>query len=123
MLSLDVDTRFQPPSTGVVEVRQLDVTTEPIGADEFDLVHARAVLQHLAQREAVLDAMIAAAKPGGWIVVSDVDWIQFDAQRVPEPFATLSRTLRELSTQPARLRRHLGPDARRRVHDARPRAT
>jgi hypothetical protein len=42
-------------------------------------------------------AMIAAAKPGGWIVVSDVDWIQFDAQPVPEPFATLSRTLRELS--------------------------
>ncbi len=56
-----------------------------------------ALLQHLAQREAVLDAMIAAAKPGGWVVVSDVDWIQFDAQPVPEPFATLSRTLRELS--------------------------
>ena len=32
-------------------------------------MHARGVLQHLAQREAVLDAMIAAAKPGGWIVV------------------------------------------------------
>ena len=29
-------------------------------ADEFDLVHSRAVLQHLAQREAVLDSMIAA---------------------------------------------------------------
>ena len=98
VLSLDVDTRFQPPSAGVIDVRRLDVTTDPIGADEFDLVHARALLQHLAQREAVLDAMIAAAKPGGWIVVSDVDWIQFDAQPVPEPFATLSRTLRELST-------------------------
>ena len=97
VLSLDVDTRFQPPSSGVVEVRQVDVTTDPVGFDEFDLVHARALLQHLAQREAVLDAMIAAAKPGGWVVVSDVDWIQFDAQRVPEPFATLSRTLRELS--------------------------
>ena len=69
-----------------------------VGAREFDLVHARALLQHLAERETVLDAMIAAAKPGGWIVVSDVDWIQFDAQCVPEPFATLSRTLRELST-------------------------
>ena len=57
------------------------------------------MLQHLAQREAVLDAMIEAAKPGGWIVVGDVDWIQFDAQIVPEPFATLSRTLRDLSVQ------------------------
>jgi ubiquinone/menaquinone biosynthesis C-methylase UbiE len=97
VVSVDVDTRFQPPSAGVIEVRRLDVTCDPIGQDEFDVVHARGVLQHLAQREAVLDAMIAAAKPGGWIVVGDVDWVQFDAQFVPEPFATLSRTLRDLS--------------------------
>jgi ubiquinone/menaquinone biosynthesis C-methylase UbiE len=98
VLSLDVDTRFQPASAGVVEVRAIDVTSEPIGENEFDLVHARALLQHLAQREAVLDAMVAAAKPGGWIVVSDIDWIQYDAQPVPEPFATLSRILRDLSS-------------------------
>jgi len=97
VLSVDVDTRFQEPSYGVVEVRTLDVTSEPLGKGEFDVVHARALLQHVAQREAVLDAMIAAAKPGGWIVVSDSDWIQFDAQPVPEPFATLSSTLRTLS--------------------------
>jgi ubiquinone/menaquinone biosynthesis C-methylase UbiE len=99
VLSLDVDTRFQPPSAGVIEVRTLDVTCEPIGDDEFDVVHARAVLQHLASREAVLDAMIAAVKPGGWVVVSDADWIQYDAQPQPEPFGTLSRVLRELSTK------------------------
>jgi ubiquinone/menaquinone biosynthesis C-methylase UbiE len=97
IVSIDVDTRFQPPSAGVVEVRNLDVTCDPIGDEVFDLVHARAVLQHLVQREAVLDKMIAAAKPGGWIVVSDVDWIQYDAQPVPEPFATLSNILRQLS--------------------------
>ncbi len=98
VVSLDVDTRFQPPSAGVIEVRTLDVTRDPIGDDEFDVVHARAVLQHLASREAVLDAMIAAVKPGGWVVVSDADWIQYDAQPVPEPFGTLSRVLRELSS-------------------------
>ncbi len=98
VLSVDVDTRFQDPSGGVVEVRTLDITAEPIGVDEFDVVHARGVLQHIAQREAVLDAMIAAAKPGGWVVVTDIDWIQFDEQPVPEPFATLSDTLRSLST-------------------------
>lgn len=97
IVSIDVDTRFQPPSSGIVEVRQADVTSEPIGEAAFDLVHARGVLQHVEQREAVLDAMVGAAKPGGWVVVTDVDWIQFDAQPVPEPFATLSRTLRDLS--------------------------
>ena len=85
--------------------------SEPIGDDEFDVVHARGVLQHLAQREAVLDAMIAAAKPGGWIVVGDVDWIQFDAQPVPEPFATLSRDPARAQRAAARIRRHVGPDA------------
>jgi ubiquinone/menaquinone biosynthesis C-methylase UbiE len=98
VVSLDVDTRFQAPSTGVIEVRNADVTRDALGTDLFDLVHARAVLQHLAPREAILDKMIAAAKPGGWIVVSDVDWIQYDAQPVPEPFATLSRVLRDLSS-------------------------
>jgi SAM-dependent methyltransferase len=98
VVSIDVDTRFQPPSAGVIEVRQADITSERIGAAEFDVVHARGVLQHLAQREAVLDAMVAAAKPGGWIVATEIDWIQFDAQPVPEPFATLSRIMRERST-------------------------
>lgn len=97
VVSIDVDTRFQPVSSGNVEVLTLDVTHEAIGTDEFDIVHARGVLQHLAQREAVLDAMIAAAKPGGWVVIGDVDWIEFDAQPVPEPFSTLSRILRELT--------------------------
>jgi SAM-dependent methyltransferase len=97
VLSIDVDTRFQPATKGIVEVRRADVTSDLLGTEVFDLVHARAVLQHLESREAVLDKMIAAAKPGGWIVVSDVDWIQYDAQPVPEPFATLSNTLRDLS--------------------------
>jgi SAM-dependent methyltransferase len=97
VVSLDVDTRFQPTSSGVIEVRTVDITVDPIGDAEFDLVHARGVLQHIASRGAVLDAMIRATKPGGWIVVTDTDWLQFDAQPVPEPFATLSHILRELS--------------------------
>jgi SAM-dependent methyltransferase len=99
VVSIDVDTRFQPAARGVVDVRVLDVTTEAIGDAEFDLVHARGLLQHLVEREAVLDAMLAATKPGGWVVVQDSDWVQFDTQPIPEPFATLSNTLRELSRQ------------------------
>lgn len=99
VVSVDVDCRFQPPSSGTVEVREADVTTEAIGEAEFDLVHARGVLQHIAQREEVLTAMVAATRPGGWVVVTDVDWIQFDAQAIPEPFATLSATMRGFSVQ------------------------
>lgn len=99
VVSLDVDCRFQPPSSGCVEVRSADVTTEAIGEAEFDLVHARGVLQHIAQREAVLAAMVTATRPGGWVVVTDVDWVQFDAQAIPEPFATLSSTMRGFSVR------------------------
>jgi SAM-dependent methyltransferase len=99
VLSLDVDTRFQPPSAGTVEVRRCDVTVEPIGEDEFDLVHARGLLQHLTQRAAVLASMVAATRAGGWVVATDVDWVQYDAQDVPEPFATLSAVLRGFSVQ------------------------
>jgi SAM-dependent methyltransferase len=105
VVALDVDTRFQPPGHGVVEVRRTDVVREPIGDAEFDLVHARALLQHIESREQVLDSMIRAARPGGWVVVTDSDWIQFDAQPLPEPFATLSRLMRAGSS-----RRH-GHDA------------
>ena len=99
VVSLDVDTRFHVGAAPNLDVRTADVTTEPIGDGEYDLVHARGVLQHLVQREEVLDKMIAATKPGGWIVVTDSDWIQFDEQPVPEPFNTLHRILRGHSAQ------------------------
>jgi SAM-dependent methyltransferase len=115
VLAADVDTRFvhalaaegtdAPDPVGPVgpmaplEIRTVDVTTDPVGDGEFDLVLARALLQHLHQRETVLDRLVAAAAPGGWVVVGDSDWIQFDAQPVPEPFATLSRLMRANSVQ------------------------
>ena len=99
VVSLDVDVRFQPESHDNVEVRQVDVTAEPVGDAEYDLVHARGVLQHIHQREEVLAAMVEAATPGGWVVVTDTDWVQYDAQAVPEPFNTLSSTLRAHSVQ------------------------
>jgi SAM-dependent methyltransferase len=99
VLATDVDTRFLPEWTDVLEVRRHDVVEEPLPADAFDLVHARGVLQHLAQRDEVLDKLVDALAPGGWLVIQDTDWIQFDAQEIPEPFATLSRVMREGSEQ------------------------
>jgi hypothetical protein len=96
VVALDVDTRFHQPHPGV-ELREQDVTATDIGDAEYGLVHARGVLQHVAQREEVLDKMVAAAKPGGWVVLTDSDWVEFDAQPIPEPFGELSRLLRRSS--------------------------
>jgi SAM-dependent methyltransferase len=93
VLAIDVDLQFMGEQPAHVEVRRLDVVTDPLPSAAFDLVHARAVLQHLAERERALVNMVDAARPGGWVVVEDVDWLVFERQELPEPFATLSRTV------------------------------
>ncbi|MGH2895955.1 MAG: class I SAM-dependent methyltransferase, partial [Solirubrobacteraceae bacterium] len=56
--ALDVDTRFLAPlASAVLDVVALDVTQEALPEAQFDLVHARLVLEHLTQRDAVLAAM------------------------------------------------------------------
>jgi len=47
---------------------------EPLKPASFELVHARAVLCHLAERGAVLARLVAATRPGGWVVIEDVDF-------------------------------------------------
>src|ERR1039458_7122444 len=39
----------------------------------FDLVHARLVLVHVPQRAQALAAMVAALKPGGWLLLEEAD--------------------------------------------------
>ena len=55
------------------EVRRHDVGSEPPPAGLFDLVHARLVLVHVARREQALAAMVAAVRPGGWLLLEEAD--------------------------------------------------
>ena len=73
VVASDLDTRFldelaEPP----VEVVRHDVTGEPVATDTFDLVHARALIEHLADRAAVIDRLVRALRPGGVLVLEDV---------------------------------------------------
>jgi SAM-dependent methyltransferase len=58
-----------------LEVRKHNIVTDPLEENAFDLVHSRDVLEHIAERELVLDRMVAAVKPGGWLVAEDVDFV------------------------------------------------
>lgn len=52
-----------------------DITgDEPVPGAPFDLVHTRLVLLHLPQREAVARRLVALTKPGGHVVVGDIDF-------------------------------------------------
>ncbi len=80
VVATDIDTsRAAPAAAGVtatsapIDVRQHDVATDPPPGDRFDLVHARLVLVHVPDRDRALANMVAALRPGGWVLVEDAD--------------------------------------------------
>jgi SAM-dependent methyltransferase len=100
--SVDKDLRFHHAMPTNVEIRELDLVADPLPEGPFDLVHARAVLQHIPERDAVLDRLVAALKPGGHLLVEDGDMRAFAAQPLPEPFGTVHRLLAEGTATPWR---------------------
>jgi len=78
VLAIDIDTRFVERLAGdAIEVRQVDIRSDGLPEREFDLVHARLVLEHLTERRRILDRLAAALRPGGWMVIEDYDWTGF----------------------------------------------
>ncbi len=73
--AIDMDLRFLMSSAGPnLTIRRADVLTDDLGVDRFDLVHTRHLLAHLGVRAAdAVARMAAAVRPGGWLVVEDVD--------------------------------------------------
>ncbi len=79
VLATDIDPRFLAKSDRAnLEVRRHDVTTDPLPESAFDLIHARLVLIHVPQRDAALDRLVRALKPGGWLVIEDYDSVVID---------------------------------------------
>ncbi|PYC80525.1 SAM-dependent methyltransferase [Streptomyces tateyamensis] len=72
VLATDVDTRRIRPVAGVRVLRH-DIVHDPLPEGEFDLIHARLVLQHLPERLAVLDRLLGALRPGGWLQLDEFD--------------------------------------------------
>ena len=73
VLATDIDDAWAKGAVSAnVEVRVHDVTGAP-PEGLFDLVHARLVLVHVRERANALRHMIAALKPGGWLVIEDAD--------------------------------------------------
>jgi precorrin-6B methylase 2 len=74
VLAVDLDTRwFQHDGSPQIEVQELDVVDQEIPEGPWDLIHERLVLVHIPRRLEVLDRLVGALAPGGWIVVEDFD--------------------------------------------------
>jgi SAM-dependent methyltransferase len=70
----DLDTRFLDPG----DFSNLEIQKHDVVNDEppmtYDLIHARCLLEHLVARDVVLKRLTTALKPGGWLVIEDLDW-------------------------------------------------
>jgi SAM-dependent methyltransferase len=79
VLATDLDTRFletlEEPN---LEVRHHDILTDELPADSFDLVHARCLVEHLPEPELALERMRDALKPGGIMLIEDIDFVSHE---------------------------------------------
>jgi 2-polyprenyl-3-methyl-5-hydroxy-6-metoxy-1,4-benzoquinol methylase len=74
VVAIDLDLRHMDcAGLGNLETRQQDIVTDDVGEEAFDIIHARAVLEHIPDRLVALRRMVAALKPEGWLLVEAVD--------------------------------------------------
>jgi SAM-dependent methyltransferase len=74
VLATDIDTAWLGTDAGTgFRVLRHDVATQDPPGEGFDLVHARMVLMHVPGRDRALGSMVAALRPGGWLVLEDID--------------------------------------------------
>src|SRR5262249_38742099 len=74
VLATDIDPRFlESLQRANLEARRHNIAVDPLPEAAFDLIHARLVLMHLPERDIALARMIAALKPGGWLLEEEYD--------------------------------------------------
>lgn len=65
------------------EVRRHDVVRDEPPGETFDLVHARLVLARVADRHTALEHMVRTLRPGGWLVIEEID-VDFQPSATPD---------------------------------------
>lgn len=75
---------------------QADATKVPCETGYFDAVHSERLFQHLKNPEVVLDELVRVVKPGGCIVIIDVDYS--NSLALHTPFTDLMWRMRRFKT-------------------------
>jgi len=84
VVATDLDIRFlRERSAPNLEVLRHDVVRDPDPGGPFDLIHARFVLEHLPEREMVLDRLVSWLAPGGVVAIESI--AEFPIATSPHP--------------------------------------
>ena len=71
--ALDQETRFLDEiKLPNVSVLKQDLVTDDLSVDQYDFIFLRDVLMHIPKREAVIEKLVLALKPGGILMVEDL---------------------------------------------------
>ena len=74
VLATDIDTRFvEALDYPNLAILRHDIVKDVFPEHVFDLIHTRMVLCHLPERDSALRRMVAALKPGGWLICEALD--------------------------------------------------
>jgi SAM-dependent methyltransferase len=72
VFAADVYLKFlEPLAGGPVEIAEHDIIAAPLPGGEFDVVHARLLIEHIGM--GALGNLLAGVRPGGLLVIEDYD--------------------------------------------------
>jgi len=76
LVATDLQTSFVE-ALGIpnIDVRVHDIVTDPLPAGAYDLIHSRAVLEHLPGRAEVAEKLVKGLKPGGCLMLESHDFL------------------------------------------------
>jgi SAM-dependent methyltransferase len=98
VVATDIDVRFlRQISVPNLEIRQHDIIKDDLDMGHYDLVHCRCLLMHLSEPEKALKRMANAVRPGGWLMIEELDYGSVLSTDVVNTSATtFTSTLRNL---------------------------
>lgn len=96
VVAVDLDATFlRELDEPDLEVREQDVARTDLETAAFDLVHTRDLLVHVPERDAVVEKLAGAVRPGGWILLEELDVTTdaADPQAAPDRRALYARVV------------------------------
>ena len=80
VVATDIDIQLlKDLSYANLEVVTHDISVDRLPESAFDFVHVRWLLHHLGEPELAMRRMISALRPGGWLLIEDVDFFPVHA--------------------------------------------
>jgi SAM-dependent methyltransferase len=90
VLALDLDVRhLEWIQASNVSIRRQNIVTDDLGDGGFDLVHFRALLEHIHDRERAMSRMANGLRPMGWLLGEGGDFGRYQAATSEHPLATV----------------------------------